>query len=80
MFKMGLKRKIIGVLIVVMIIVLFMSYHLVYNAYMFSVLNDNEGVVMFFGTKADGSYFIDLILWFTIILCFILIIIIIIGT
>ena len=77
---MGTKRKIIAVLIVVMIIILFLAYHIVYNAYMFSVLNDSDGIVMFFGVKEDGSYFIDLILWVAIILLLLLIIIIIIGT
>lgn len=69
-------RQIIAVLICVALIVCLLSYHIVYNAYVFSVLNNNNGKVHFFGVKAHGSFFIDLILWTSVFLLSFLIILI----
>lgn len=69
-------RKTIEILICMLLAILIITLHLIYEQYIDSIYNGNKGYLFISGLKVHGSFFIDLTIWIMIILIFQLVILI----
>ncbi len=69
-------KKYINRIIVALLMCLWLTWHLIYEALRFSYSYGDKGYIIINGFFIHGSILIDMILWFGLILLFILLVII----